>query len=87
MGRIATRNVRPSSRPEPLGRVHSTAAVGAVSVTDKEGRAAHGYGPPALGWTDVYPSPIGEHDAAQLRREEAFRARELADLPDTGQPW
>ena len=36
---------------------------------------------------DAYPDMIGAHDAAILRREEAFRARELADLPDEDEAW
>ena len=36
---------------------------------------------------DAYPDVIGAHDAAILRREEAFRTRELADLLDENEAW
>jgi hypothetical protein len=95
MTRIATRNVKPSGRPEPLG---GGAAPRGDSPVNKPGSevsvagylpASHriGYGPPAGIPVDARPDTIGPHDAALLRREEAARTRELSDLPDSGMIW
>jgi len=49
-------------------------------------KADHGYGPAAYD-ASAYPLTIGAHDAAILRREEARRTLELADLADSGMIW
>ena len=81
MTRIRTRDVRPSQRPEPLGRPVGIGHSSLPVVPASGHKADHGYGPAAYD-ASAYPLTIGAHDAAILRREEAFRTRELADLPD-----
>lgn len=65
-------------RPEPLG------------VTQAPAVAFQPDRPPLLGYADhydasAYPWVPTADDHRALKREEAFRARELADLPDDGE--
>lgn len=86
MTRIATRNVRKQEKPEPLlPRIPSAEQITAAverqlpPLTNFPVKIPF---PPA----DAYPQ-ISPQDARALCREEAFRVRELADLPDSGMIW
>lgn len=79
MGRVTARNNRPD--PEELG-----VAISAVGVERPPNHR------PSLRQVtpyplDAYPFAVSAYDLRVLQREEAFRARELADLPDEGELW
>lgn len=72
-------------RPEALGRPMAGLPP-MLSAVPAFRRNDPGYGPAAGTPEDAYPG-ISLEDARAIRREEAFRARELADLPDEGELW
>ena len=73
---------RPSERPEPLGRVPASAERLTAAVERSLPLMRYRPSDP-----HYWPPLTSDADHRAIIREENFRARELADLPDDGMIW